>query len=229
MPYQPIFLLADSQLLFSSKEAPFLSNLLNNLKKVKSKEVLKAAYIGASNGDNPEFYQLFVATCQFIGIHDYRMIPSVPSEEDYQYLDEATLILLAGGDIKKGWEIFVKNGLKKKIIDRFNDSAILIGVSAGAIQLAQKGWTESQDAYELFSTFQLIPLIIDVHDEPLWERLHKIIRQEGEYSKGIGIPLGGGAIFHPDGSIEAIRHPLTELTISNDTIRQSLIFPSDSK
>jgi len=41
------------------------------------------------------------------------MIPSEPSEENYQYLDEASLILLAGGDIKKGWDTFVNNGLNR--------------------------------------------------------------------------------------------------------------------
>ncbi|HEC85412.1 MAG: peptidase [Candidatus Parabeggiatoa sp. nov. 2] len=229
-PYKPIFLLADSQLLFSRKDEPFFCSLLDSLKEARANGILKGAYIGASNGDNPDFYQIFVEACRIIDIDDYRMIPSEPSEEDYEYLDEAALILLAGGDIKKGWDIFVKNGLNKKIIDRYNGSATLIGVSAGAVQLAKTGWRESEEnSYKLFSTFQLVPFIIDVHDEPLWERLHKIVLKEGEYVKGLGISKGGGAIFHPDGSIEAIRHPLTELSVSNDTVSESLIFPSDSK
>lgn len=227
-PYKPIFLLADSQLLFSRKEDYFFTCLLESLKDATDKGDLKGAYIGASNGDNPDFYQIFVAACQTIDIHDCRMISSEPSKEDYKYLDEAALILLAGGDIKRGWDTFVKNGFNQKIIDRYNDSAVLMGVSAGAVQLAQKGWNKSQQG-KLFSTFGLVPFIIDVHDGPLWEHLHKIILKEGEYAKGIGISMGGGAILHPDGAIEAIRHPLVELTVSDETIRQSLILPSDSK
>lgn len=225
-PYKPIFLLADSQLLFSRKEDYFFTCLLESLKEARDKKMLTGAYIGASNGDNPQFYQIFVEACQTIDIHDCRMIPAEPSEEDYKYLNEATLILLAGGDIKRGWDTFVKNGLNKKIIDRYNESAVLIGVSAGAVQLAQKGWRESS---QLFSTFGLVPFIIDVHDDPLWEHLHKIIRKEGEYAKGIGISKGGGAILHPDGAIEAISYPLVELTVSDNTIRESLILPSNSK
>ncbi|MDM8558643.1 Type 1 glutamine amidotransferase-like domain-containing protein [Candidatus Parabeggiatoa sp. HSG14] len=223
MSYKPIFLLADSQLLFSRKDEQFFTCLLEGLKEAKDKGELKGAYIGASNGDNPDFYQIFVSACQTMDIHDYRMIPSVPSEEDNQYLDEADLILLAGGDIKKGWDIFVKNGFDKKIIDRYSDSTVLIGVSAGAVQLAQKGWNESQD--ELFPTFRLVPFIIDVHDEPEWKHLHKIVLKEGEYTKGIGISKGSGAILHPDGAVEAIKHPLTELAVLDNTIQESLILP----
>jgi peptidase E len=230
MSYKPIFLLADSQLLFSRKEEQFFSYLLDSLKEARDKGELKGAYIGASNGDNPEFYQIFVSACQIMDISDCRMIPSTPSEEDYQYLDEAALILLAGGDVKKGWDIFVENGLNKKIIDRYNDSAVLIGVSAGAVQLAQKGWSESPDSpRKLFTTFQLVPFIVDVHEEPLWEGLHKMVLKEGEYTKGIGISRGGGAILHSDGAIEAIKHPLTELSVLDNTIQQSLLFPPDSK
>lgn len=229
-PYKPIFLLADSQLLFSRKEDHFLTCLLDSLKEAREKEILKGAYIGASNGDNPEFYQIFVEMCKTIDIYDCRMIPSKPQEEDYQYLKEATLILLAGGDIKKGWDTFEKNGLNKKIIERYSDSAVLMGVSAGAVQLGQRGWSESQNSYQWFSTFQLVPFIIDVHDDPLWERLHKIARKEGTYTKGIGIPKGGGAILHSDGALEAIRHSLTEVTVSEDeTIRQSILLPADIK
>jgi cyanophycinase len=228
-PYKPIFLLADSQLLFSRKDEPFFCSLLESLKEARADGTVKGAYIGASNGDNPEFYQIFVEVCRVIDIDDYRMIPSEPSEEDYKFLDEADLILLAGGDIKRGWDIFVKNGLDKKIIDRYNGSATLIGVSAGAVQLAQQGWHKPEKSYKLFSTFRLVPFIIDVHEEPLWERLHKIVLKEGEYTKGIGISKGGGAIYHPDGAIEAIRHPLTELSVSDETVSESLIFPSEDQ
>jgi peptidase E len=226
--YQPIFLLADSQLLFSDKKSPFFRYLLDSLKEAREQGTLKAAYIGASNGDNLEFYQFFIEVCGAIDIDDYRMIPSEPSEEDYQYLGEATLILLAGGDVKKGWETFVNNGLNQKIIDCYNHSAVLIGVSAGAVQLGQRGWRESGNSYKWFTTFRLVPFIIDVHDEP-WERLYQRIQNEEGAAKGIGISMGGGAIFHPDGAIEAIKHPLTELSVSDNTVQHSLILPSDSK
>ena len=226
--YKPIFLLADSQLLFSDKKSPFFTELLDSLKEARQQGTLTAAYIGASNEDNPDFYQFFIEVCRVIDIDDYRMIPSEPSEEDYQYLDEASLILLAGGDIKTGWDTFVNNGLNQKIIDCYNHSAVLIGVSAGAVQLGQRGWRESGNSYKGFTTFRLVPFIIDVHDEP-WERLRQTIQNEDGSAKGIGISIGGGAIFHPDGAIEALKYPITEFSVSEHSVQQSLIFPSDSK
>ena len=240
-PYKPIFLLADSQLLFSNKDERFYSCLMENLKEAREKGALKAAYLGASNGDDPVFYEIFVGFCQNLEIDDHRMIPATPSEDDYHYFEQAHLILLAGGDIKRGWDAFVANGLDKKIIERYSQAAILIGVSAGAVQLAQQGWYEAANfRTKWFSTFQLVPLLIDVHDDPSWERLQRKLLKEGKYAKGIGISKGNGAIYHPDGAIEAIKRSLVEFTIpstdeedekedqeNEETINHSLILPDN--
>ena len=70
---QPIYLFADSQLLFwRSKDALFL----RSLREVLDEDSPKAAYIGASNGDDPEFYSIFTAAMEGIGIHECRMILS---------------------------------------------------------------------------------------------------------------------------------------------------------
>lgn len=243
MAYKPIFLLADSQLLFSGKDERFCSCLIENLTEIREKETIKAAYLGASNGDDPVFYHIFVGFCQNLEIDEHRMIPAKPSEDDYDYFEQANLILLAGGDAKRGWDAFVANGLDKKIIERYTQAAILIGVSAGAVQLAQQGWYESANFRTLwFPTFQLVPLLIDVHDEPSWERLQRKLLKEGKYAKGIGISKGSGAIYHPDGAIEAIQHSLVEFSIlpkdeederedekDEETISYSLILPEKTR
>jgi len=242
-PYKSIFLLADSQLLFSDKEGRFYRCLIENLAEAREKGELKAAYLGASNGDEPIFYDIFIGLCQNLEIEDHRMILATPSEDDYEYFDQANLILLAGGDVKRGWDAFVANGLDKKMIERYSQGTILIGVSAGAIQLAQQGWYEDANSRtRWFSTLQLIPLLIDVHDDPSWERLQQKVLKEGKYAKGIGIPKGTGAIYHSDGAIEAIKHALVEFSmLSKDeedeiesekkederTINQSLIVPDN--
>ena len=58
----------------------------------------KAAYLGSSNGDAPEFYDLFVAAMGEIGIRDCRMIPSEPQPEDRSFLEEADLIIVQTED-----------------------------------------------------------------------------------------------------------------------------------
>ena len=66
---KPIFLLADSQLLFWREESGelFLARARQLLEADTQDRPFKAAYLGASNGDAPEFYQLFEAAMGEIG------------------------------------------------------------------------------------------------------------------------------------------------------------------
>ena len=224
---KPIFLLADSQLLFYRDEGGSVLERARQLieEEEPGKEIL-AAYIGASNGDAREFYDLFVAAMDSIGIRTTRMIPSEPSDADKQFLDEADLILLAGGDVRRGWEVFQQNGWAQKLVERYYAGALLLGVSAGAVQLGLKGW---DDEGKTFDTLRLVPFVIDAHDEPGWSHLLKVVPKAGEHARGFGIPTGGGAVYHPDYSVEPIRHPLTEASLTEEgTVRQALLFPGET-
>src|SRR5947209_15927844 len=87
-----------------------------------------------------------------------------------------------------------------------------------------KGW----DGERLFDTLRLVPFVVDVHDEPSWSRLLKAVPRAGEHARGFGIPTGGGAIYHPDYSVEPVRHPLTEVTVNEEgEVRQALLFPGE--
>jgi hypothetical protein len=186
-----------------------------------------AAYIGASNGDLPEFYELFLGAMAEIGIRDCRQIPSRPAAEDLAFLAEADLILLAGGDVRRGWTVFEETGLKDKLVERYYAGAILAGVSAGAVQLGLKGWNE--DASEVFDTFRLVPFVVDVHDEGSWTGLQRALPKAGEHARGFGIPSGGGALYHPDYSVEPVRHPLTEMEVTESGLRQALLLPGERR
>ena len=96
---------------------------------------LSAAYIGASNGDRPEFYGIFEAAVDAIGINGRRMIDSSFSPDDRAFLERAQLIVLAGGDVRLGWNTFEKTGMKEVILGRYAQGAVLVGISAGAVQL----------------------------------------------------------------------------------------------
>lgn len=226
---KPIFLLADSQLLFwHTGEGLFLDRVRRALDEDPDGRSPKAAYIGASNGDAPEFFNLFVAAMEGIDIRDCRMIPSAPSSEDYAFLDEADIILLAGGDTARGWTVFQETRLVEQIIARYAIGTILIGVSAGAVQLGLKGRHDHEDgSFDLFDTFRLVPYVIDVHAESTWRHLRQAVVKSGENARGIGIPAGGGAVFHPDWTLEPVRHPLTEFTADDNGITQSLLLPPD--
>lgn len=223
---KPIFLLADSQLLFWREETgePFLARARWLLEEDEPGKKFKAAYLGASNGDAPEFYELFVAAMAEIGIADCRMIPSNPQPEDRSFLHQADLVLLAGGDVERGWDVFELTGLRDAVSQRYYGGSLLIGVSAGAVQLGLKGWNEDE---KIFDTFRLVPFVIDVHDEPDWHRLSQIVPRAGEHARGFGIPSGGGALFHPDYSVEPVRHPLVEMSRTDDGVQQSLLLPGE--
>ncbi len=226
VPIKPIILLADSQLLFwSDGDELFLDRARRLLESAGPRTAgPKAAYVGASNGDRPEFFQLFQAAMDGIGVTDCRLIPAQPSPEDLAFFDSADLILLAGGDVERGWRAFEDNGLNTRVAERYTAGALLIGLSAGAIQLGLHG-CRSGDEIELFETFKLIPLLIDVHQEPGWQRLNRAMPQVGDYVQGLGIPSGGGAVVHPDMTVEPVRRPLTELSVRGGEVRQNLILP----
>jgi hypothetical protein len=223
---KPIFLLADSQLLFWREDGePFLARARRMLEEDEPGKAWKGAYVGASNGDAPEFYDLFVAAMDEAGIHDCRSIPSEPSPEDLAYFDEADLILLAGGDVRLGWQVFQRNGLQQRIVERYYGGALLFGISAGAVQLGLKGWSE--DGGEVFDTLRLVPFVVDVHDEPSWSRLLSLVPRAGEHVRGFGIPSGAGALYHPDYSVEPVRHSLNEVSQTEEGARQALLFPGE--
>ena len=201
---KPIYLFADSQLLFWRWQGkPFLLTLRNL---VESQSV-KAAYVGASNDNNPAYYGIFEAAMESIGVADCRMV----SNSDITFVEQADLILLSGGDVEKGWRIFEQNGLKELLIQRYHEGVLLVGTSAGAVQLGMLG---------------LVPYVISAHDErDSWADLKETIRRSEKPVRGIGIPTGAGMVYHADRTIEAIRYPLHQFSIDDGVISEKIIVP----
>jgi cyanophycinase-like exopeptidase len=207
----PIFLLADSQLLFWRENGQLL---LERVVRATTRGRLKAAYVGASNGDHPDFYAIFVAAMEAVGVFDCRMIPSAISEADLAFLNDADIILLAGGDVEVGWRTFLSNGLNNHIIRRYFEGASLIGISAGAVQLGLCGLAADGS---LIETFKLVPLIIGAHEEAdNWKTTIDLLRLSAANPRAIGLPSGGGAIYYPDQTVEPLRHPFVELSLKED-------------
>lgn len=137
---QPLYLFADSQLLFwKRRDRLLLEEALDGLGRDTP---LSAAYIGASNGDRPEYYGIFEAAMDALGVTDRRMIDSSFGPADRAFLERAWLIVLAGGDVRLGWDTFEHTGMKDVILRRHTQGAVLVGVSAGAVQLGRYGIVE---------------------------------------------------------------------------------------
>ncbi|OBH52887.1 Type 1 glutamine amidotransferase-like domain-containing protein [Mycobacterium sp. E2479] len=224
---QPLYLLADSQLLFWRRDGRLL--LETALDGLAQDAPLSAAYIGASNGDRPEFYEIFEAAIDAVGITERRMIDSSFGPDDRAFLERARLIVLAGGDARLGWNTFEETGMTEVILDRHTKGAVVAGISAGAVQLGRYGIVETSDTdgTELFGVFDLVPLVIDAHDErTAWAQLSRAIQTLKGSVTGLGIPTGGGVIAHPDGNVEALRRPAHRLTFeSAGGVRSELILP----
>ena len=220
---QAIYLLADSQLLFWRQDGKLF---IENIRAAIPHDSPKAAYVGASNGDNPDYYSLFVAAMDGIGIRDCRLIPTAPSTADLTFINEAQIILLAGGDVERGWNAFEQNGLKELIYRRYFEGAILIGVSAGAVQLGLHGWKEEEPT-SLFQTLRLVPFIVSAHDEKRdWAALKKAVQTAGSNVCGIGSPHGGGAVFRMDQSLEPVRFSIYEFAMRENEIKRNVLLPT---
>lgn len=223
---QPLYLLADSQLLFWKRhDRLLLEAALDGLSRAVPPG---AAYLGASNGDRPEFYEIFEAAMDAVGITDRRMIDSSFGPADRAFLEDAQLIVLAGGDVRLGWNTFEETGMKDVILDRYAEGAVLVGISAGAIQLGRCGIAEARESpgTELLDTFNLAPMVIDVHDERNdWVRLSRTIHLLNGASIGLAIPSGAGIIVHPDSTIEPLRRPVHEFRFESTGVTRSPLPP----
>lgn len=221
---QPVYLMADSEMLFWKRGPQFLlEKALASLPKTKAD--LKAAYIGASNGDQPAYYDIFLYAMEQVSITACRMITSRFTKADRDFLKRADVLLLSGGEVKRGWKTFQKTGLDKYILDRYFEGAIVVGVSAGSIQAGLYGWDNKGS---VFKTLKMVPFVIDVHDEKEdWARLKKVIHLIPTAITAIGIPRRGGLVYHPDQTLEALRKPLTEFSIVEGAVRENLIFPQE--
>lgn len=210
-----LYLLADSQLLFCNHSNSRLLEILRIDLRINDVQTVKAAYLGASNKDNKEYFELFVAAMDNIGSHSSKQIFSEPTNDEINFVKNADLILLGGGEVAKGWNIYHNNSLNKLIMDRFYNGAVIIGVSAGAVQLGMGAYIDSPAGSKdriFIDTFKLFPHFIDVHDEENdWYQLRQTVRLKGNYSRGFGIPFGAGLVYHQNLTIEPLNKPLIEI------------------
>jgi len=222
MVIKPLYLLADSQLFFWKSDGDSLSDRIRaDLDSSKP----SAAYIGASNGDQPEFYSLFQAAMESMEISNCRLVPSQPSKEDILFIEDADLIVLSGGDVERGWRTFERNSLKELVPRKRFDGAILMGVSAGAIQLGLGCLSTSAQPKQI-DMFRFAPFYIGAHDEENdWWDMRALVNLSQADTRAIGIPAGGGAVYQSDGTLEPLRKPLIELVKQDSKITENLMVP----
>jgi cyanophycinase len=221
---QPLYLLADSQLLFwSSPAGPFLSSIL------KGSEISepRVAYIGASNGDSAEAHSIFAAAVDQLAGASAHHVRASYSAKDREFLESANVVVLAGGDVEVGWKAFTSTGMAEQIKKLYRDGAVIIGVSAGAVQCGKHAaLSVERGSSRLIETLGLVPYIVDVHDEKDgWRGLSTTILMLEGAAAGLGIPSGGGLAVHADGTLEPIRNSADHFMFSNGKVRHDVLMP----
>ncbi|WP_456406148.1 Type 1 glutamine amidotransferase-like domain-containing protein [Caldithrix abyssi] len=223
MKQKAALLLADSQLLFEQYGGQsFLKNYLAQISGGR------AAYIGAANDDRPEFFQIFTAAMRGFSSVECRHIKKEFNETERDFLSQADIILLAGGDVLYGWKILEQTGMAAIIVERYYAGTYLIGVSAGAIHLGL-AFPDQDD--QLQPMLKCIPFVIDVHQQAEnWSRLKQTLSLlKNPYVHGIGIPFGGGVLYHPNHSIEALNKPAWLFEQENERLKSQLLLPKNFK
>ena len=228
MPLPPLLLLADSSPLFWRVEGrPFLDFVRVHTGADLRVPPVRAAYLGASNGDEPAFYEIFTAAMEGIGITRCRSIPAAPSAQDLEWLKDADVNLLAGGNPRVGWDAFQAHGVDAVLRERHQAGAVLMGVSAGAMHLGLGAWCEDlPEEGEPFPVLGLTPFLIGVHEPADWPGLKLAVRRMGLPTRGLGIPHGGGVLLHADGSVEPVRQPVVDMSLDVEgRLHESLLLP----
>jgi len=222
MIIKPLYLLADSQLFFWKSGG---DSLTERIRADLDSANPKAAYIGASNGDQREFYDLFEAAMDSMAISHCRLVPSRPSREDTAFLEDAELIVLSGGDVERGWQVFEQNGLKELLPRKRFDGAVLLGVYAGAVQLGL-GHLSNAARPKPLHMFRFAPFYVGAHDEGNdWFDLRALVNLSQADARAIGLPAGGGAVYYSDGTLEPLRRPLIEIVKENSRISENIMAP----
>lgn len=217
---QPLYLLADSQPLFWRGGA-----FLQELSRSSGKTQPNVAYIGASNADSSDAFGIFEAAFQQVTGARAHWVRAEFSAADRQFLETADVIVLAGGDVEVGWTVFTKTGMRKLIDERYRDGAVLVGVSAGAVQFGKYASVpDTHGGRKLLETFGLIDFIVAVHDEKHdWQGLAATIQLLEGASRGIGIPHGAALIVHADGSFEPVGRAVEEFVLTDGRLRRAVL------
>lgn len=209
----PIYLLAGGPGAKRESPDPILQMAFRELGKTKP----SVAYIGAAHGDSLMFFLFIKRLIAAAGAGKVELVPLVKKknkmEKAQSIIQSADCIFVSGGDVDEGMHVLTERSVVPLIKKRYNEGALIIGVSAGSIMLAKQwiNWPDENDegSAELFPCMNIAPVLCDTHgEEDKWNELHSLVRLTAGDQIGYGIPSGGAMRISRDGTIEAIRMPL---------------------
>ena len=208
----PIYLLAGGRGAKRESPDPILQMALRELGKTKP----SVAYIGAAHGDSLMFFLFIKRMITAAGAGKVELVPLAKKKSNLEkaqsIIASADCIFVSGGDVREGMRVLNEKSVVPLIKKRYNEGALIIGVSAGSIMLAKQwiNWPDENDeaSAELFPCMNIAPVLCDTHgEEDKWDELHSLVGLTEDDQIGYGIPSGGAIRIFPDGKVEALIKP----------------------
>lgn len=145
-------------------------------------------------------------TFKFSDLKNFNMIDGRTSrKEGLELLKKADIIYLQGGDQFTQFR-YIRDNKYDEFLKNYD--GIILGLSAGAMNLAKKAFFSGKDDYYpsaiMYSGFGLIDITIDPHfDTDNEERINEV-KKASFQQKIIGLPDYSAIVINEDGTIENV-------------------------
>lgn len=145
-------------------------------------------------------------TFEFSDLKNFNLIDGrIDKKEGLKLLKNADIIYLQGGDQFTQFR-YIRDNEYDKFLKNYN--GIILGLSAGAMNLAKKAFFSGKDDHYpsaiMYSGFALIDITVDPHFDIENEERVKEIEKASLQQKIIGLPDYSAIVIEEDGSIKNI-------------------------
>jgi len=216
-------LLADSTPLFSRKTQ--LTDAVTAAVGARTKSLggitPRACYVGVSNGDMKEFYDVFVEAMKKFGISDVAHIRLPLTDSQLEFMSSCSLVVLAGGDPVSGLKRMRGDERFVGTLQRLRDTgAVIMGVSAGAMQLATYLLPEDPRASAVIKGFEFIPgaCVLAAHDEARDWKILRAVAAAQPAVRALALPRGCVIVVPPEGPMRALEKPAFFIQSENEVL-----------
>lgn len=214
----PIVMLADSQLLFAKQGNDWFQQKVAGQ---VSERPDFGVYIGASNHNEPAFYEMASEAMKDFGVQQTLFLRT-GLEDLAQYRDRIpSIILLSGGDVAAGWALLKQPSIARWLVSCFQQGSLLLGISAGAIHLTN-GLPEGElpASVAFFNLFNSVTLAHEEADN--WPGEQRYLQGYDQQLLDhdlhcLKIPFGGG-VWIQEGAAALFGKRRPELTLGRQVV-----------
>lgn len=182
-----LVMLADSSPLFLERGR--LWRFLSERREVVSPRV---AYVGAANGDDPQWFELFKSSLVVLPRAQVFHVVAPYRDKGCRLLSRCDWVFLAGGDPWKAMALLKAGDAWQILKEHWRQEKLLMGLSAGAMMLGESMFTESGSG--LIKALDCVPYVVEPHGEKGDWKMLKLHLRNGD-PLGLALPLGAAVAF----------------------------------